>query len=396
MTSTVESPSHSTADRWVSLKGVYFSYLAAIGLMVTYWPLWMKSLGISETQIGLLFSVRTLIAVGAQPLLTMLADRLGRPVLVLRTVLLVVLVLGAFLPGVETFFWIALIVWLQAPGEAATLPLIDSTVLRRTSPEQFARVRVFGSMGYGIAVGVFGLAFMTVDEGRAGWFALFGFLAFYVAAFSGSLFIHEPQSTSVAAELGGASAPQIEYGRPLAVFLLVSALHYASIAMYNNLLSLHGASHGFSSGVMGAAVAVAVTAEIVLFRFAREILPRLQARTWFILVFVLGIARWLLTAWSPGPVVFVAAQALHFFGFGVWFTLSMRVLGSFGPPSRRATLQGIFSAAVLAGGSVAGSGVGGWLMERYTGSGTFIAAAALELLALLVLLGMNRATLERA
>jgi MFS transporter, PPP family, 3-phenylpropionic acid transporter len=396
MNSPVESPSHPATDRWVSLKWVYFSYLAAVGLMVTYWPLWMKSLGISETSIGLLFSVRTLIAVVAQPLLTMLADRLGRPVLVLRSVLLVVLLLGAFLPGVETFFWIAVIVWLQAPGEAASLPLIDSTVLRRASPEQFARVRVFGSLGYGVAVGAFGLAFMSIDEGRAGWFALFGFLMFYVSAFGGSLFIQEPPVAAPVAGSEGSLAPKIEYGRPLAVFLLLSALHYASIAMYNNLLSLHGASHGYSSGVMGAAVAVAVTAEIVLFRFAREILPRYQARTWFILVFVLGMARWLLTAWSPSPVVFVAAQALHFFGFGVWFTLSMRVLGSFGPPARRATLQGIFSAAVLAGGSVAGSGLGGWLMERYTGSGTFMAAAALELLALLVLLGMNRSTLERA
>jgi PPP family 3-phenylpropionic acid transporter len=161
-------------------------------------------------------------------------------------------------------------------------------------------------------------------------------------------------------------------------------------------LSLHGDSQGYSSGVIGAAVAVAVSAEILLFRFARQILPRYQTRTWFILIFVLGMVRWLLTAWSPTAVTFVAAQALHFFGFGVWFTLSMRVLGSFGPPSRRATLQGIFSAAVLAGGSVAGSGVGGWLMEHYTGQGTFIAAALLELLALLVLLGMNRTTLDRA
>jgi len=395
MNSPVESPSRAAVDPWLSLKWVYFSYLAAIGLMVTYWPLWMKSLGISETNIGLLFSVRTLIAVGAQPLLTMLADRLGRPVLVLRTVLFVVLFLGAFLPGVETFFWIALIVWLQAPGEAATLPLIDSTVLRRTSPEDFARVRVFGSLGYGVAVGAFGVAFMSVEEGRAGWFALFGFLAFYVSAVSGSFFIQEPQVHRPAGE-EEASSQRIEYGRPLTVFLLLSALHYASIAMYNNLLSLHGASLEYSSAVMGTAVAVAVGAEILLFRFARHILPRYQTRTWFILIFVLGMARWLLTAWSPNAVVFVAVQALHFFGFGVWFTLSMRVLGSFGPPSRRATLQGIFSAAVLAGGSVAGSGVGGWLMERYTGSGTFIAAAVLELLALLVLLGMNRATLGRA
>jgi PPP family 3-phenylpropionic acid transporter len=395
MNSSVESPSRPVADPWLSLKWVYFSYLAAIGLMVTYWPLWMKSLGISETNIGLLFSVRTLIAVGAQPLLTMLADRLGRPVLVLRTVLFVVLFLGAFLPGVETLFWVAVIVWLQAPGEAATLPLIDSTVLRRTSPEDFARVRVFGSLGYGMAVGAFGLAFMSVEEGRAGWYALFGFLLFYVSAVSGSFFIQEQQVNGTAGD-EVASAQHIEYWRPLTVFLLLSALHYASIAMYNNLLSLHGDSQGYSSGVIGAAVAVAVSAEILLFRFARQILPCYQTRTWFILIFVLGMVRWLLTAWSPTAVTFVAAQALHFFGFGVWFTLSMRVLGSFGPPSRRATLQGIFSAAVLAGGSVAGSGVGGWLMEHYTGQGTFIAAALLELLALLVLLGMNRTTLDRA
>ena len=58
-----------------ALRATYFLYLGAIGLIVTYWPLYFQSIGMSPAEIGLVFSGRSVISVLMQPALARLRGR---------------------------------------------------------------------------------------------------------------------------------------------------------------------------------------------------------------------------------------------------------------------------------------------------------------------------------
>jgi predicted MFS family arabinose efflux permease len=101
-------------------------------------------------------------------------------------------------------------------------------------------------------------------------------------------------------------------------------------------------------------------------------------------VCLISAIRWVIVATSDSVGVMVAVQALHFFTFGVWFSLAIRLLGRFAPLERRATVQGVFSAACFGIGGAFGSFSGGALMEYHGGDTLFLAAAVAELVAMAV------------
>ena len=57
----------------------YASVFLVIGIMLPFWPVWLKSRGLSPAEIGLLLSTGMWIRAFTNPLLATVADRTGRP-----------------------------------------------------------------------------------------------------------------------------------------------------------------------------------------------------------------------------------------------------------------------------------------------------------------------------
>lgn len=384
------------ARQWWPLSALFFLYMAAMGAMGVYWPLWLAGAGASESFIGMVFGVRTLIGVLSQPGMSWLSDRTGRPAAMIRGSVLWVTAGSLLLPWLQTPWAIAAVVWLMAPCDTATLPLLDSHILRRLPATLFGRVRLWGSIGYGVTVSTFGWWSQSWSPDVAGRASVWLFMGVYAVASAIVWFVSDrmdarPVTAGPMLRPGVApSAGRIDWGVPLALLLTMSALHFTAVTVYNVLLSLHAVELGFSTAATGAAVGTAICCEVVLLAFSTRLLRGRSDAFWLALTFVVSAVRWVVTATSTWAPLWSGINALHFFSFGVWYVVTMRMLGDFAPADRRTTLQGVFSSVVLGIGGTVGMVAGGALMQWGGGRAAFFAAAGAEALSLVLLAALVR------
>ena len=136
------------------LSGYYFFYFAFIGAFSPYFGLYLQSLGFSAWDIGLLMSQMQLMRLFGPNLWGWLADRCRRRVPIVR--LAGVLSLGGFtaffwlerLPGLLVAMAILAFFW------SAALPLVETLTFDhlREQPASYSRIRVWGSIGFIVAV----------------------------------------------------------------------------------------------------------------------------------------------------------------------------------------------------------------------------------------------------
>ncbi len=383
MTSTLRGAHRlaGNADRPWRLEGIYFAYLAAGGVMFTYWPYHLTALGLSASAIGLLFGVRTAIGIVSQPIVTGAVDRLGAPGRALFVALGLGFVLTLGLPFATSFWVIAALIWCAMPGLSAVIPVLDASIVRTAGIVRYGRVRLWGSAGYGVSVGAFGLAFGSMSYAAAGRASLFvAIAALGVAAAIAAML---PPDYGLDGE-GRSSRRAWRPGKAFFSFAAANGLHWSAVMAFNVFLSLHARESDFGSGVVGVAVAVAIAAEVVAFAFAGRVVTPDNAHGWLPTVCVASAFRWVVTALAPAWWVLVVVQVVHALSFGVWYAAAVARLGAFATIEDRAAAQGWLAATVFGIGGVLGSVGGGFVMDHAGGRGVFLAAAVVELSAVVI------------
>ncbi|MCB9507093.1 MAG: MFS transporter [Myxococcales bacterium] len=374
----------------IRLKALYFTYLAAGGLAMTYWPLHFAAVGLSASAIGVLFGVRTAMTIVFQPWLTSSAERRGRPRLAVAVAFSVAAACGLLLPLGAGFWTLALPVWFAAPATATIVPLLDATIVRDYGLGRYGRFRLWGSAGFGVTVAGFGVLIAVAarfwpvladpDASRAAMGTASAW-AYVGMTGLGAALAWRGVAGEMSTPRPGARA--LEWpGRGFGGFVLASALHWAAVMVFNVFFTLRVAAAEMPLWVPGVGVGVAILGEIAAFW---AVGTSKLGRPLPIALAVCGVSafRWAVVAWAPSAAALIAVQALHFATFGVWFSLTMGALGDFAPPERRATVQGLLSALCFGVGGTASSLLTGAVFERYGGEGAFSVAVALELLAAL-------------
>ena len=150
---TYYEPEPNRRDLWL-MRAFYFSALGGTGFIGPFLNLFYTRQGLSGTQIGLIASMGSVIAMVVAPLWTSEGTRRG----VVRQALQVSLFLSALtylaLGQQKLFLWIALINALRVLVSSATGPLSDSLAVSVTGATQagFGSIRVWASFGWAIVV----------------------------------------------------------------------------------------------------------------------------------------------------------------------------------------------------------------------------------------------------
>ena len=280
--------------------------------------------------------------------------------------------------------------WLQQPPYSVTLHVLDILLLRHKGQEDFGKVRLFGSLSYGLTVALFGLWMAKESYKSAGQWAVWLYLGLLGATALTALTLpRDKKETWPSNDIQTSQATPEKFSMwalfrvpGLLMFLLFNALHWISVAFYDGFLSLHTRSLGLSNFVPGAAILVAVSAESIAFYFSRNLLERWRPEYWLLLVFPMGAFRWLMTALLTSKGWIISLQSLHFFSYGLWMVVMMIMLDRFAPKGQRIGVQGLFAATTFGIGGGIGQWAGGWLMQWAGGRGLYSVGAVLELLAL--------------
>lgn len=353
-----------------AIGAFYFAYLGALGLFAPYFPLYLRSLGLSEGAAARLQGVVPAMGLLSPPLLGLLADaQRARPHLLRATSLLAAL--GFALLLVVPLRWplIAAAVALFALARMPITPLIDASAAAvAPSAAAFGRLRVWGSIGFLVTVGVGGAAFDAVGIAAmrlatVAALAVAAALSFRVPA---SRLERHPEALSAWLDL-------VRSG-DFRLFLVAVVCAQTASAAYDGGFSMHLAGLGFNGRQIGLLWAVGVLAEIGLLVRRPAWLDRFAPEQLFAAAIAVAALRWLLLARLTSGVAIALLQPLHGISFGLWYISSVMVCRARGRDIPTAAL-GLFSAAASAG-SALGMSVAGELLASGGGARLYGAAAA--------------------
>lgn len=359
---------------------------AGIAVYLAFFPPWLASRGLSESQIGFALALAMIVRMVASPLVAPMGD--GRIGAVRLLVLLNGLVAAAYLamhwlPPVWPL--IAALAMASALG-AAVIPLSDHLTLAHVSAGRgldYGRIRVWGSVSFLVVTLVSGYLFAW-----AGLSALpfaMAALAFTcaLAAVSAPEDPRRHQTAPVGEEPGDAPRRM----RLLWIAVVASALINAGHAPLYAFASIHWKSLGYGAAAIGQMWAFAVLAEIVLLWMAAGKAGKTPQAglAWLAVAAVASLGRFALMPFAESQAAILALQSTHALSFGAQLMGVMIVMGALAPPGRRARSQGrlaAINALFMAGGTYAS----GFIYASH-GAWVFVAMAPLALVAL-VLLGV--------
>ncbi|XXF75513.1 MFS transporter [Myxococcaceae bacterium GXIMD 01537] len=369
------------AARRAALAGFYFLLFAVVGITLPFLPAYLKSRGLSATEVGTLLAITPLLSLAAPPLWGLLADRTGRPGAVL-TVLSVGALAGlAPMLWVEGFAALAACLAVLACFSGSFTPVVDSLALEHIQREggSFARLRLFGSLGFVLSSTAFGLFVPRVD----GWTLLVPMgLYFLLAAWSFRLHARAAPGPRV----NPLSALRLLRHPDLRWLLAATSLHWLACAPYHGTFSFHVLALGLSPAVVGLAAGLGVLAEVVVMYLYPRVAEHIAPRHVLCAAFAATAVRWLgLSLVSSGPAM-VALALLHGMSFGAFYVASVAFMARRVPAHLRASGQGLFAAVTFGVGGLVGYVAAGAGYDWLGGHRLYVVAAVLEVIAAVLVL----------
>ncbi|HEX5661336.1 MAG TPA: MFS transporter [Polyangiales bacterium] len=357
-----------------ALRLYYFASYGGLGAVLPLLALAMEARGFRPSQYAWLLALLPLSRLFAPPLWGALADRrLGTSRLIqVNTALAACAMLLLAFARSFGLTVLGFVIW--ALMSSSLVPLSDAGAYRMLGPnrEQFARVRVFGSLGFlltALALGVFG-----VDRELRIPFvvAACGYLA---ASFASRRLI---DGVPTARAPLWPALRELARRPDMAWLWLGAGFHYAGHGVFDHYFGPHARTiPGVSASLVSGAWAIGVGCEVVALWFV----PRVLGRRW-LLPATAGVAavRWLAIASAATPFAVLAQQPLHAITFAVWYAVFVHENQRHADPSMRATVQGMASAS-MGFGTISATLLGGPVLEHFGGRVLFRCAAGAAVLA---------------
>ncbi len=366
----------------VRMSAFYFVYFAGVGALLPYLSPYLESLNFSPAAIGEIMGILLAARIVMPPLIAWLADGKGWVIGIIRTSCFAAAVsfMGMFFG--TSYAWIAATVALFSFSRDATLPLFETVTLNHLGEkaQRYTRVRLWGSIGFIVAVSCVGpaidafgpVALLYVAQGL---FILLALNTWFIPS--------APKGELRARE--GTGLRKALLRRDSIVVILVAMLVQASHGPYYAFYSIYLESHRFSGLQIGGMWSLGVAAEVLLFLRADRLLGRLAWKNLLMVTLALTALRWLLIGAFPHLLaVLLAAQILHAVSFGLFHALLMMfVHGTFKGRSQ-ARGQALYASVGYGIGGASGSAVAGHLWGALGPQNTFMAAAALPFVGLLL------------
>lgn len=367
------------------LSGFYFFYFIVLGTMVPYLPLYLKNLGLDAWHIGVLTSVMVGTKIVAPNIWGWLADHTGKRMAIIRLgCLMAVLCFSLIFWWNGNIFLLALIIFLYSFFWNAVLAQFEAVTLvyLGSQPERYSRVRLWGSIGFILAVSLFGWLFDYVELSVFPVLVAGGLLTIFLS----SWVVADPapalQHTAVD---NGSSFLQRLRQPEIAVFFIVCFLMVLSHGPYYTFFSLLMEQHQYTHTEIGLLWGLGVVAEVGLFWCMHRLLPHWGLRSLLLVSLVATTMRWLLLAMFPQHLsVMLFAQCLHAFSFAGFHAAAIETVRRLFSVQQSGKAQAFYSAVGYGAGNALGALASGALWQLSSALPFFCSAVVCALAVFLV------------
>jgi PPP family 3-phenylpropionic acid transporter len=334
------------------LSGFYFFYFAALGALVPFWGLYLQDRGFSAVAIGQLMAVLMGTKIIAPNVWGWIGDRIDSrmPIVRLASLLSAAIFTGIFL--VQGFWGFALVMALFSFFWNASLPQMEVVTFNYlgTRIRRYATIRLWGSIGFVLAVLVLGAVVGETGTGVVPQVVLVIYIGIWVSSLTVPDSSRPHSDQSAASVLGLIRRPEIT------AYLIACFLMQVSHGAYYAFYSIHLTDAGYSSAAVGALWAWGVTAEVLLFLRMHRLLERFGARLVLLASLSLAALRWILIGNFIDVLwVQIVAQGLHAATFGAFHASAIHLVHHYFTGRTQGRGQALYSSLSFGAGGAVGS-----------------------------------------
>jgi PPP family 3-phenylpropionic acid transporter len=361
-------------------------YCAHVGSFNPFLPLWLKDLGWSIVLISLFTSLQAATRVLAPYAWGALSDRTGERVRLLRWGALIALAASAGLWFDGGLVWLTLVLLVLFSQTSGMMPMTEAAVAHVVSQASggfdarlYGRVRLWGSMGFMLAVLGGGAWFERTGMGSFPAIVTVSLLALVACAYAMPDVKEAPHASGVAAVpiRPVLARPEVQWLLGSVFFHVLSHMGiYTFFSLYLDVL-------GYSKTMIGVLWAVSVTTEIVWFFTQSRWLPRFSLTAWLVICAGVMALRMGVTAAAASVVwLLVLAQTLHALTFAAHHSACIALISHHFPGSLRGRGQALYIVVGYGIPGVVGGLLGGVLSDHYGLASVFWATSLTSLAAM--------------
>ena len=373
----------SAALPYWRLSGFYFFYFALLGGTAPFLALYFDHLGFSPARIGELIAIPMLMRCLAPNLWGWLGDHTGQRLLIVRFGALCTLVCFAGIFFSQSYAWLALIMATHAFFWHAVLPQFEVITLAhlREQAARYSQIRLWGSIGFIVAVVGLGLLFewLSLDAYPAALLVIMAGIVVSSFWVPNAQPVLRPSTQEPEGFLRQLRRPGI-----LAFYLSVGLMQLSN-GPYYTFLTLHLEGVGYSRGAIGLFWALGVVAEILLFLVMARLLQRYSLRAVLLASFLITAVRWLLLgSLAQYLPVLLLAQCMHAATFGAFHAACIHFVQRSFADRQQGQAQALYVSLAGIGGAL-GALYAGYSWKGLGPAWTFAIASLVALLAAFII-----------
>lgn len=362
----------------------YAAYFAFVGLYSPFLGPYLKSIGHQLDVIALALGLMQIMRVFGPLAWGWLADMTSRRVLLMRIAVGFALFMSVltFLNDRSASHLILCLVVLNL-SVSGLIPMADVHAMDVSCGDagRYGRVRLFGSLGFILAVLGFGF-----------WADFFGFVAFPLwvfvclglACLSTWCLQEQRVQKDGAARHRATLRETFELLMPydLRVFWLASFFMVLAHGVFYSFFSLYLIEFDYSESAIGGLWALGVMLEVAFFAFQNRVFAILDKRVWLLVSYLACGLRFALVALFPEVFWIVAlSQCAHALTFAAHHTAAVIWLRERIPTGLQGRAQAMYATIAYGFGGTSGTFLGRWAWDFVSPSFAFWIAAMAGLLA---------------
>ena len=343
-----------------SMRGLFLFLYFSFGALYPLLSHYLIGLGMTGTQIGLIFSVGPIVSIVAQPLWGMASDRTRRPREIVGLLLLMTVIFSLILKTANHFYPFLFLYAFLHFFQSGTVPLSDGMALGyiKRRGTDFGIIRQYGAIGFAVATFLVGWAGEKWGTGML--FYVYAGSQFLALLF---LFFLSNEEREAPGSLFRGMVGLIRLPKYM-LFLISAFLIIGPINSNNVYFSLLFDQLGGNLAGVGLAFLLFAGSEAPFMKYSGVIIQKIGLENTIIMAGFISALRWLWYSFTPSPSMVLVFFFIQGISVGLYLIAAAQYVRQSTPESLRMTALSLYASLGLGLGSMASNLLGGIVYDQ--------------------------------